>query len=56
MLASDYLIDLGPGAGKLGGELVNEGQPKHFLESDTITSQYLSDLKKIEIPSKLKKT
>lgn len=55
MLASDYLIDLGPGAGKLGGELVNEGQPKHFLESDTITSQYLSDLKKIEIPEKRRK-
>ncbi len=55
MLASDYLIDLGPGAGKLGGELVNEGQPKAFLESDTLTSKYLSDELKIETPEERRK-
>ncbi len=52
MLASDYLIDLGPGAGKHGGELVGAGKPKTFLTKDTITSNYLSLKSKIEVPKK----
>ncbi len=55
MLASDYLIDLGPGAGKLGGELVGEGIPKHFLKNKTITSSYLNGRKNIEVPEKRRK-
>lgn len=50
MMASDYLIDLGPGAGKHGGELVAEGVPHTFLEKHTITSEYLSARRKIEVP------
>ncbi len=51
MLASDYLIDLGPGAGKLGGELVGEGTPEAFLKLDTLTADYLSDKLQIETPT-----
>ena len=50
MLASDYLIDLGPGAGKLGGELVAEGHPTSFLKTGTATALYLSNKLKIEYP------
>lgn len=50
MLASDYLIDLGPGAGKLGGEVVGEGEPHTFVNNDTLTSEYLNDRKQIEVP------
>jgi excinuclease ABC subunit A len=56
MLASDYLIDLGPGAGKHGGDVVAEGIPSDFLAKATsITSDYLSDKRKIEIPEKRRK-
>lgn len=55
MLASDYLIDLGPGAGKHGGELVGEGIPDSFVKNTTITSQYLNEQRKIEIPEKRRK-
>ncbi|MEL6941604.1 MAG: excinuclease ABC subunit UvrA, partial [Bacteroidota bacterium] len=55
MLASDYLIDLGPGAGKLGGEVVGEGLPKQFLEDHTITARYLNGEAKIETPKKRRK-
>lgn len=50
MLASDYLIDLGPGAGKLGGELVAHGTPETFIKKNTLTSLYLNNRKKIELP------
>lgn len=55
MLASDYLIDLGPGAGKHGGELVAEGHPKAFVKIPTVTSDYLQDRKTIEVPKKRRK-
>lgn len=55
MLASDYLIDLGPGAGKLGGELVGEGVPESFLQKETLTSKYLSQAINIEVPEKRRK-
>lgn len=55
MLASDYLIDLGPGAGQLGGELVGEGVPAQFVTNETITSAYLNGREKIEIPKKRRK-
>ncbi len=47
MLASDYLIDLGPGAGKNGGELVNEGIPIDFLKTNGITAEYLNKTRSI---------
>ena len=55
MLASDYLIDLGPGAGKHGGELVGAGIPKDFLKRKTITSLFLQNKKMIAIPKKRRK-
>lgn len=55
MLASDYLIDLGPGAGALGGELVAEGKPEAFLKMNTITADYLTERRAIEIPKERRK-
>ncbi|MBK7871727.1 MAG: excinuclease ABC subunit UvrA [Saprospiraceae bacterium] len=52
MLASDYLIDLGPGAGKHGGEVVGEGKPKVFVRNATLTAEYLNNIRKIETPEK----
>lgn len=48
MLASDYIIDLGPGAGVNGGSVVNFGDPKTFLKTPGITAKYLAN--KIAIP------
>ena len=42
MLASDYIIDIGPGAGRHGGHVVAEGDPETFLKIDGTTSKYLS--------------
>jgi len=50
MLASDYLIDLGPGAGKHGGEIVAEGRPKDFVKNKTLTAAYLNNKIKIPVP------
>ncbi len=50
MMASDYLIDLGPGAGKHGGDMVGEGIPKVFIKNKTLTSQYLKRTQNIEVP------
>ncbi len=55
MLASDYLIDLGPGAGKHGGELVSQGTPAEFLKNGGLTADYLDDKQKIEVPEKRRK-
>lgn len=55
MMASDYLIDIGPMAGKHGGEIVASGVPKDLLKLDTLTSAYLNGKKKIAIPSKRRK-
>ncbi len=55
MLASDHLIDLGPGAGKHGGILVNEGKPSSFKKTKGLTAAYLNDTKRIEIPKKRRK-
>lgn len=48
MLASDYLIDLGPGAGKDGGAVINEGSPKKFLKNKGTTADYLSRRQEID--------
>lgn len=52
MLASDYLIDLGPGAGKHGGEVVGQGVPASFLQINSLTAKYLRDTLSIPVPSK----
>lgn len=52
MLAADYVVDMGPKAGRLGGEVVFAGTPQKMLETGTLTSQYLNGQKKIEIPDK----
>ena len=51
MMAADYLIDIGPGAGKFGGEIVAAGTPKQVAKSKkSITGQYLSGKRKIDVP------
>lgn len=55
MLASDYIIDLGPGAGYFGGEIVSEGTPEEFLKKEGTTAGYLSNRLKIEVPKKRRK-
>ena len=55
MLASDYIIDMGPKAGRMGGEVVFEGTPQEMLQKETLTSQYLTGKMKIEIPSERRK-
>lgn len=52
MLAADYIIDMGPKAGRLGGEVMFEGNPRKMLHTHTLTSQYLNGEKKIEVPKK----
>lgn len=59
MLASDYLIDLGPGAGSLGGEVMAEGVPAEFLKKkgglNGITAAYLRGETQIELPAERRK-
>ncbi|MFN8239027.1 MAG: excinuclease ABC subunit UvrA [Chitinophagales bacterium] len=55
MLASDYILDLGPKAGEHGGVVVAQGTPKDFLKQDTTTSNYLANKISIEIPKKRRK-
>ncbi len=50
MLQSDYLIDLGPGAGKHGGQIVDIGIPADFMAKPTITSDYLAGRAKLDVP------
>ncbi len=55
MMAADYLIDIGPMAGKHGGEIVASGTPKDLLKLDTLTSAYLNGKKQIKIPAQRRK-
>jgi len=55
ILAADHIIDIGPGAGRHGGEIVAEGNTKSILENGTITADYLNGKRKIEIPKKRRK-
>ena len=52
MMAADYLIDLGPGAGKHGGELIAEGSPSEFSKCDSLTADYLKNKVFIPLPKK----
>jgi excinuclease ABC subunit A len=52
MAKADYLIDFGPGAGELGGQVVAEGTPEQVMKvKDSLTGAYLSGRKKIELPA-----
>ena len=53
--SADYVVDIGPGAGRLGGEIVAQGTPAEILKSNTITAQYLNGERQIEIPKELRK-
>lgn len=56
MLASDYLVDIGPGAGDNGGEVMAAGTPEEVMKNEnSITGQYLSGKKRIEIPKTRRK-
>ncbi|MDL1967182.1 MAG: excinuclease ABC subunit UvrA [Deltaproteobacteria bacterium] len=56
ILSSDYVIDMGPGAGINGGQVVFSGTPKELLkDKNSLTGQYLSRRKKIEVPTKRRK-
>lgn len=55
MMASDYLVDIGPKAGKYGGAIVAAGTPKEVVQSNSETSQYLSGKKSIAIPKERRK-
>ena len=48
MLEADYIVDLGPRAGRLGGNIVFAGTPKEMLKTDTLTARYLTGKKEIE--------
>ncbi|CAM3434369.1 UvrABC system protein A [Flavobacterium longum] len=49
---ADYVVDIGPAAGKHGGEIVSEGTPKQILKHHTLTAQYLNGEKEIAVPKK----
>lgn len=55
MLAADYIVDIGPKAGRKGGEVVFQGTPKEMLRQHTITSMYLNGEMNIEIPKQRRK-
>ena len=52
MLEADYIVDLGPRAGRLGGNIVFAGTPKEMLKTDTLTARYLTGKKEIEFAPK----
>lgn len=55
MLSADYIVDIGPKAGRKGGEVVFQGKPDEMLKQHTITSQYLNGEMKIEVPAERRK-
>lgn len=55
MLNADYIVDIGPKAGRKGGEVVFQGTPAEMLKQHTMTSQYLNGEMKIEVPAERRK-
>lgn len=55
MLSADYVVDMGPRAGRLGGEVVFEGTPEEMLRADTLTSSYLNGDTRIAVPAERRK-
>ena len=54
IMSSDHIIDLGPFAGVNGGDIIYEGSPDNIKKAKTITADYLNEVKKIEIPKKIR--
>ncbi|MFV0554565.1 MAG: excinuclease ABC subunit UvrA, partial [Mangrovibacterium sp.] len=55
MLASDYIIDMGPHAGRHGGEVMAAGTPQEVMQGDSLTANYLNGKLEIEVPKKRRK-
>ncbi len=55
MLAADYVVDMGPRAGRLGGEVVFEGTPAEMLRKETLTANYLNGKLSIPVPAERRK-
>ena len=55
MLSADYIIDIGPMAGRKGGEVVFQGTPKDMLKTHTITAEYLNGIRTIAVPKDRRK-
>ncbi|MGM9507973.1 excinuclease ABC subunit UvrA [Larkinella sp. GY13] len=55
MLESDYILDIGPGAGRHGGQVVGAGTPEQFLKNGSTTAAYLSGRRAIEVPKERRK-
>ena len=53
--SADYVIDIGPGAGKHGGEIITAGLPEDLKNENSLTAQYLHGIRKIDIPKKRRK-
>lgn len=55
ILHADHVIDIGPEAGKHGGEIISEGNPQELMTHHTLTADYLNGTKKIDVPKKRRK-
>jgi len=55
ILRADHVIDIGPRAGKYGGEIISEGTPEELLKHDTLTAQYLNGKREIAVPKTRRK-
>ncbi|MFN3756584.1 MAG: excinuclease ABC subunit UvrA, partial [Flavobacterium sp.] len=55
MMRADYIIDIGPKAGKFGGEIISKGTPEELIKENTMTAQYLSEKMTIEVPKERRK-
>jgi excinuclease ABC subunit A len=52
IVSADHIIDMGPGAGVHGGEVVAQGPPSSFVKCDTLTSAYLNNCRELKVPAK----
>ena len=55
IIAADHVIDIGPNAGKHGGTIISEGKPQDLKKCTTLTADYITGKKEIEVPSKRRK-
>ncbi len=55
ILSADYVVDMGPGAGRLGGKVIASGDPAQMMKQNTLTSSYLNNSRKFKIPARRRK-